>query len=144
VGRLRDDRVLRTVAVGIVKAGYSATDTADRILDAVDRHLARTAPPAVPPTPICMQEGCVIPPPHAPHVAAPPAVPPNHPEIPDSSRAVAVPGEPRLVTCPRCGGWGWLGDNDTAPRGCSACGGTGRPADPTGAEPGTGKPGGGA
>jgi hypothetical protein len=55
---------------------------------------------------------------------APLAVPPNHPEIPDSSRA-----------CEVCQGRGFeLDGPDSDQIDCRACGG-----DPTGAEPGTGK-----
>jgi hypothetical protein len=102
----------------------------------------RTSLPAYPPEHATVEE----------FHAAPPAVPPNHPEIPDSSRVVAVPGEP-----PRSEGAPTLRQLDNAvkfimglpgwdqTRRCTCasyphtedCG-----RDPTGAEPGTGKPGG--
>lgn len=42
--------------------------------------------------------------------------------------AVAAPEPvkpPAHEACKKCGGFGWIGDNDTSPRGCDICGGTG-------------------
>ncbi len=87
-------------------ANESASDVTDRVLAAFAEWNRRTAPPAVPP---------------------------NHPEIPDSSRA-AVPGEPTR-TLFQCPSW-CLRGLPIHSEGCP----NRPPADPTGAEPGTGKP----
>jgi hypothetical protein len=115
-------------------ANESASDVTDRVLAAFAKWKRRTAPPALPVVERVVRHPIVP----EDEGAAHPAVPPNHPEIPDSSRA-AVPGEPRACVCP-------IPHRNACPNcgfDCEMCRRAPRPeahaspADPTGAEPGT-------